>query len=69
MPYVVLCTKVILVVLAAFLVIYDIVALWLGGWDATISVVLLTWARSYPILPFAFGVVCGHLFWPQKVTE
>ena len=32
----------------------------------TISEVLL---GSAPIVHFAFGVVCGHLFWPQRKKE
>jgi hypothetical protein len=51
-----------------------IVALLLIGWDIyvavnkdegdTISEVLL-WVGSHPVLPFAMGVLMGHLFWPQ----
>lgn len=49
-------------------------ALLLIGWDVyvaankdsgdTISEVLL-WVSKHPVLPFALGVVMGHLFWPQ----
>jgi hypothetical protein len=49
-------------------------ALLLIGWDIyvavnkddgdTISEVLL-WVGKHPVIPFAFGVVMGHLFWPQ----
>lgn len=35
-----------------------------GG--GTISEVVLGFARRHPVLPFAIGVVCGHLLWPQK---
>jgi len=31
----------------------------------TISEVMLT-ASKHPVLPFAMGVVMGHLFWPQR---
>lgn len=44
------------------------------GWDLyvfltppdgdTISELLATWAPKWPSLPFAAGVVVGHLFWP-----
>lgn len=50
------------------------VAVVLIGWDIyvaindergdTISEILL-WVGEHPILPFAFGVLMGHLFWPQ----
>ncbi len=35
------------------------------GPEATVSRVVLSWTRSYPILAFAAGIVAGHLFWPQ----
>ena len=47
------------------------------GWDIyvamtpvkgdTISEIMLTFAMSHPVIPFAFGVLFGHLFWSQKV--
>ncbi|HLN78423.1 MAG TPA: hypothetical protein VK204_15355 [Nocardioidaceae bacterium] len=53
------------------------VTLGLIGWDvyaaiqpvsgSTISEVFLGFARQHPVLPFAFGVLGGHLCWPQTV--
>ena len=50
----------------------------LGLWDIyaatnmqlgdTISEVVLVAAAQRPIIPFAVGVACGHLFWPQQGT-
>ena len=31
--------------------------------DRLITTVIRKWAKDYPILPFALGVLCGHLFW------
>jgi len=31
----------------------------------TISGVVLGFAKRHPVIPFAIGVVCGHLLWPQ----
>jgi hypothetical protein len=31
--------------------------------DATISWIILTTAKSYPIIAFGAGLLCGHLFW------
>lgn len=55
------------------------VASGLIGWDIytavdptpgdTISEVLLGGALSHPIIPFLFGVVMGHLFWPQNANK
>lgn len=49
----------------------------LGAWDlyarkyggGTISEVMLSSARQSPLLPFLFGVLCGHLWWPQEVPK
>jgi len=35
----------------------------------TISEILLEWAKRNPIIPFAFGVLMGHLFWSQRTKE
>jgi hypothetical protein len=48
---------------------YDIFAVLKDGEQATISAVLLGWSREYPPLTLAFGVLMGHLFWPQKVVK
>lgn len=49
-----------LIAIAALLV-YDGLAL-LCGWG-TLSASASEYAHQYPILPFAAGVVAGHLFW------
>lgn len=51
------------------LVAYDVVAVVLGGVEATISRVVLGWSIEYPVVPFGVGIVCGHLFWPQRVPS
>jgi len=47
------------------LIAYDVVADVEGGVSATISRVLRAAAMDYPIIPFAVGVLIGHLFWSQ----
>lgn len=34
----------------------------------TISEVILKYARKYQVIAFLFGVLMGHLLWPQFVT-
>lgn len=46
-------------------ILFDAVMYWRGGWEATISYLALSKSRRYPIIPFALGVLVGHLFWPQ----
>lgn len=50
---------------AAILVGWDIYAFKAADPDGTISEVLLSGAKNHPILPFLFGVLMGHLYWPQ----
>lgn len=44
---------------------YDIFAAVKWGYHGTISYDILTMAMAHPIVAFAAGVLCGHLFWPQ----
>ena len=62
-------TTVILVCNLILLALYDVYAIVTGGLEATISHVTLSAATNYPIIPFAVGVVSGHLFWPQKGAQ
>lgn len=58
-----------LVAVAIFLGVYDIYAAWKWGYHGTISYDILSAALMHPILAFAAGVLCGHLFWPQCPHE
>jgi len=58
-------TQIIIIAATMLVIVYDVIAVSAWGVDATVSRVTLSWAKSNPILPFAVGVVCGHLFWPQ----
>lgn len=59
-------TGILIWVTVATLSIYDVFVLYKEGGNATISVVMWNTAQSYPIVPFAFGVLMGHLFWQFK---
>jgi uncharacterized membrane protein YedE/YeeE len=37
----------------------------LCGRSPTVSRTILDLASDYPIIPFAVGVLAGHLLWPQ----
>ena len=53
----------VLIVTTIGLIAWDLYARKKPG--ATISEVLLGSAKQSPILPFLFGVLMGHLFFPQ----
>jgi len=46
-----------------FLLVYDVYAVVTGGVKNTISWEVLQASKNYPVIPFAVGVVAGHLFW------
>jgi len=60
----ILITKIVILVATAILIGWDIVvAIW-GPDCSTISCILgKTWAYQHSTLPFAWGVLTGHLFW------
>lgn len=56
-------TKAFLLLWLASLVLFDVLAVWFGGRDASISAVIADSALRYPVIPLVFGLVVGHLFW------
>lgn len=60
-------TIAILAAVTLLLIVWDIYAATNKDKRDTISVVLLDFARRRPVLPFALGVIMGHLLWPQVV--
>jgi hypothetical protein len=54
-----------IVFLVFALSIYDIYAALRWGYHGTISYDILTAAQQKPVIAFAAGILCGHLFWPQ----
>ena len=45
---------------------YDAFIVWQTNTDASISWTFWTYAKKYPVIPFAWGVLSGHLFWTQE---
>jgi len=58
-------TKLVILLVVAGAIVYDLIAWQAGTVDATISRVTLAWAHRWPVVPFSVGVLCGHLFWSQ----
>lgn len=46
--------------------VYDIYALTVGGQPSTISSVILNQSKVAPMIPLAFGILIGHVFWENK---
>lgn len=58
-----LTTRCVLLGVTILLVGYDLAALWFGGRDGTISVVLYDFCKEHPIAALALGIILGHIFW------
>ena len=58
-------TQIIVILSVLFIIIFDIIIYKMRGVESTVSRIVLYWAKEYPIIPFAVGVVIGHLFWAQ----
>ena len=60
-------------ILLGLLLAHLIVAVWdvyhvmRGQHYNTISATFYDWSIAYPIFPFIFGVIAGHVFWPNEV--
>lgn len=53
-------------VVAAILLSWDLYV-WLTPPDEdTISEVIARWSEEWTVIPFTFGVLMGHFFWPVK---
>ena len=57
-----------LAVLAA-IIGFDVWSLLARGYETTISWTLYQLSLKQPIVPFAIGGVCGHLWWPNKAAN
>lgn len=59
-------TVTVIVATTAIIIGYDCYAVLVGGIDATVSEIIWTNAKEYPIIAFGAGLLCGHLFWQTK---
>jgi hypothetical protein len=55
-----------LVIIAVLVITFDVIALNINGLKGTISYFLYVNSQKYPIIAFAIGVLCGHLFWQMN---
>lgn len=54
-------------IVLAFVVIFlwdSVVIFFAADYRATFSFTIYTISKEHPIIPFAIGVLCGHVFWP-----
>ncbi len=53
-------------VVAGILLIWDIYVFVTPPKGDTISEVIAEWAQEWTVVPFVFGVLMGHFFWPVR---
>jgi len=59
----------IIFIATVILLAYDCYAYIHGGVGATISWVVYDQAKEYPIIPFALGLLMGHLFGQMRLKH
>ncbi|HLN30498.1 MAG TPA: hypothetical protein VK395_22330 [Gemmataceae bacterium] len=64
-----LITWLVILSFTVVMIAYDVLAYALWGVDATISRRVLFASQGTPLIAFAVGVLCGHLFWPQRPSS
>lgn len=62
-------TLTVFLVLFAVLMTFDVWTLVSRGYETTVSWTLYVWGTQFPIVPFAFGVLVGHLLWPNRAGK
>jgi hypothetical protein len=62
-------TKIVILIATIIILLYDGYVWARYGSDSTVSCVILKLSMQYPFVPFAAGVLCGHLFAPIRITN
>ncbi len=56
-----------IVAIVAMVTLYDVWAV-AHGYEKTISSTLFAASRDWPAIPFMFGFLAGHLFFPNRAA-
>jgi len=62
-------TMIVVLAIVVLAIVYDFYAIALGGTEASISHLIIVYSHKYPLIPFLFGILCGHFFWQMKITD
>jgi len=62
-------TLLVILLIVAFIIIYDFVIIYNRGKYESISAWIIRLSRKYPSIPFLVGFVCGHLFWSMDTND
>jgi len=62
-------TRIIILLIVALVAIVDVLLLVMSDEpNRTISATLYLLSREFPAIPFGFGFLCGHVFWPVRAA-
>jgi hypothetical protein len=59
----------IIISVLVILIGYDAFVVLTEGTEASISSIIIVASYELPIIPFAFGFLCGHFFWRMKPNK
>lgn len=62
-------TIIFIVALIVIIAVYDVIAIYFGGTEASISSLLIMYSYQYPAGTFLIGFTAGHLFWRMKPNK
>jgi hypothetical protein len=61
-------TTIVILLATTSLIVYDFYAAFRWGVEGTLSYEIVTLTYHHPVVAFAGGFLCGHLFWNMNVT-
>lgn len=62
-------TQLFVMILFVSIFLYDAVAIYQGGTEASVSYRIILWSYDFPAFTFLVGFCMGHLFWRMRDTE
>lgn len=62
-------TYIFIAVMVLVIAVYDIIAIYFGGTESSISSILIVYSYKFPAGTFLIGFVAGHLFWRMKSNK
>ena len=64
-------SKIVVITAVLGVILWDIIVaiVYKGNLEVSVSSVIWEFCRNAPIIPFASGVLCGHLFWGDPETS
>ena len=62
-------TRLFIISIFIMIVSYDVLTIYKGGVETSISQTLIEWSYKMPSFTFAMGFIMGHLFWRLRDND